>query len=56
MLFNTFEEALKTLPINDILPIDNISVDKGVEIYKNFVTIPTQLKDGIVMIKIKLIK
>lgn len=55
IIFETFEEALNKLPINDILPIDGITVDIGIEIYKKIVSIPTQLKDGVVMFKIKIV-
>jgi len=51
--FNTFQEALNRLPIDQILPIPNITVEKGVEIYYQYVSLNTQLKDGIIMIKIK---
>lgn len=50
--FATFEEALKGLPINEILPIENIDVEKGIEIYLKYVSLETQLKDGVVMLKI----
>lgn len=32
-----------------------ITVKEGIEIYKKFVSIPTQLKDGVVMLKIKIV-
>lgn len=51
--FNTFEDALKCLPIEDILPIENINVSYGVEIYKKYVSLETQNKYGIVILKIK---
>ena len=54
LCFPTFQSALEFLPICDVLPIDGITVAEGVEIYKRYVSIPTQLKDGVVMIKIKL--
>ena len=44
--FKTFEEALTNLDINKILPIENITIEKGIEIYKQYVSINTQLKDG----------
>ena len=55
LVFPTFEDALTNLDINEILPIPGITISEGVEIYKKFVSIPTQLKDGIIMIKIKLV-
>lgn len=51
--FATFEEALTTLPIEQVLPLPNITVAQGVEIYKQYVSIPTQKRDGVVMIKIQ---
>lgn len=50
--FASFEEALKTLPINEILPIENINIEKGIEIYLKYVSLETQLKDGVIMLKI----
>jgi ASC-1-like (ASCH) protein len=55
LYFQTFEEALTKLNINEILPIDDITIEKGVDIYKKYVSLKTQEKDGIVMIKINLI-
>ena len=53
--FPTFKDALTNLPIENILP--NIkTIDEGVEIYKKYVSLNTQIQDGIFMIKIKLIK
>ncbi len=52
--FKTFEEALINLDINKILPIENITIEKGIEIYKQYVSINTQNIDGIVMLKIEL--
>lgn len=56
LYFKTFEDALKILPIKEVLPIDDITVEKGVDIYKQYVSLETQFKDGIVMLKIKTIK
>ena len=53
--YQTFEDALYQLPIHDVLPIENITIEKGVEIYKKYVSIATQIRDGVVMIKIKTI-
>lgn len=50
--FPTFEEALNVLPIDKILPIENIDVAKGIEIYLKYVSLKTQLKDGVVMLKV----
>ena len=51
--FQTFEEALTKLNIHEILPIENIDINKGVEIYKQYVSIKTQEADGVCMIKIE---
>lgn len=50
--FATFEEALKTLPIEQVLPLPDITVAQGMEIYKKYVSLATQERDGVVMIKI----
>ena len=55
LFYQTFEDALNFLPINEVLPIEEITIEKGIEIYKKFVSLPTQLKDGIVMFKISTI-
>lgn len=47
LTYPTFREALESLPIPDI------TVDEGDDIYKKYVSLATQLKDGVVMIKIK---
>ena len=50
--YATFEESLNILPLEHVLPgVESIEV--GVEIYKKFVSIETQLKDGILMLKLK---
>jgi ASC-1-like (ASCH) protein len=54
LYFQTFEEALTKLNINEVLPIKNIDINKGIEIYKQYVSIKTQELDGICMLKIKL--
>jgi ASC-1-like (ASCH) protein len=46
--FPTFEVALRSLPLSKVLPNCN-SVEEGVEIYKQFVSLPTQEKDGVLM-------
>lgn len=44
-LFTTCEEALKHLPINEILPGIK-TIEEGVKIYLKYVSLETQLKDG----------
>jgi len=51
LTFQTFRDALTAVPINEILPVSGITVERGVEIYYRYVTEKTQLKDGITMIK-----
>lgn len=53
LFFPTFENALLTLPIHDILPLEDITVEKGVEIYKKFIPLSTQIQNGVAMIKIE---
>lgn len=51
---SAIRHALLTLPIQDVLPIDNISVDEGVRIYHQYVSQATQERDGVIMIKISI--
>jgi len=52
--FSTFRHALECMrdKLSSILPIPEITVDKGDEIYKQYVSLETQQKDGVVMIEI----
>lgn len=45
---------MRALPLKQILPVADITVEKGIEIYKKLVSLPTQQKDGVVMIKLHL--
>ena len=47
--FNTFEDALKIISIGDVLYCD-LTIEEGVEIYKNYVSIETQMRDGVCLI------
>lgn len=50
--FSTFEDALNSLSLSSVLP--NItSVKDGIEIYKKYVSLETQKKDGIVMLRLE---
>jgi ASC-1-like (ASCH) protein len=51
--YPTYEAALNDLSIMEVLPIDGISVEKGIEIYKQYVSLATQERDGVVMIKLR---
>ena len=53
IMFQTFEDAMIDLPLEQILPIKNITLDQGIDIYINYVSIETQMKDGVYMFKIK---
>lgn len=50
--FPTFKDALEALPLQEVLPIEDITVEKGVQIYYKYVSQVTQEKDGVVMIKV----
>ena len=52
LLFQTFEEALNTLDVQEVLPIEGITVQKGIDIYQQYVSMATQLKEGIVMLRL----
>ncbi len=54
--FPTFRHALEILPIQYILPIPNITVDEGVNIYYKYVSQTTQEKDGVIMLKVSVIE
>ena len=53
--YATFEDALKHLQLEDVLPVDGITVERGVEIYKQYVSIETQMRDGVVMLKLDVV-
>lgn len=55
LYFPTFRDALSNLPIDHVLPNDrgtSYTIDEGDAIYQKYVSIPTQQKDGVVMLKI----
>jgi len=54
--YPTFEDALKDLPLEEVLPVEDITVERGVEIYKRYVSIETQKRDGVVMLKLDVIR
>ena len=53
--FETFEDALNCSQthgcLNEVLPGVN-TVHEGVEIYKRYVSLPTQYRDGVMLIKL----
>ena len=55
LYYPTFEEALRELPIEHVLPLDDITIEKGVEIYQKYVSLETQKKDGVILLKIVVI-
>lgn len=50
--FSTFEEALTTLPLAEVLPGVK-TVQEGIDIYLKFVSLSTQKEHGIVMIQLE---
>lgn len=50
--FDTFRDALETLPLDDVLPGVE-SVEMGVAVYARFVSLPTQIRDGVVMLELE---
>ena len=52
LFYPTFESALQDLPLYDVLPLDDITIEQGVEIYKKYVSLNTQTKDGVIMLKV----
>jgi len=54
--YPTFRDALCSLPLQQVLPLPDMTVDKGVEIYKRFVSEGTQERDGVAMIRLKLLR
>jgi ASC-1-like (ASCH) protein len=51
--FPTFEAALRALPLERVLP-GVATVEQGLAIYAQFVSLPTQLRDGVVMLRLVL--
>ena len=54
--YNTFEEALIELPLDEVLPIPEITIDEGIKIYQQYVSLATQHRDGVILIGIEVIK
>jgi ASC-1-like (ASCH) protein len=52
-IFKSFEKALQNLPIQQVLPGVS-SVADGVAIYQKYVSLSTQEKNGVCMIKLKI--
>lgn len=50
--FPTFEDALRAFGPESVLPLEGMTVARGVETYKKYVSIGTQLRDGVVMIRL----
>jgi ASC-1-like (ASCH) protein len=53
--FPTFEHALSALPLAEVLP-GVVSVAEGVAVYLRFVSMGTQVADGVVMLKLEVQK
>lgn len=50
-LFPSFEDALRTLDLEKVLP-EVKTVEEGVEIYQKFVSLATQKKEGVCIIEL----
>lgn len=55
-IYPTFEHALLSLPLGKILPVKEMTISKGIDIYKQFVSIATQERDGVVMLELSLLR
>jgi ASC-1-like (ASCH) protein len=51
--YKTFEEALIDLPLDKVLPMPEITIEEGVKIYQQYVSLVTQQRDGVILIGIK---
>ncbi len=51
--FQTFEQALLDLGIDRVLPIPGLTLKEAVQIYRQFVSLETQIKSGVVMFNVK---
>lgn len=49
--FKTFEEGLTKLPLEDVLP-GTVTVAAGRDIYLQYVSLATQLRDGVVFLEL----
>ena len=49
--FDTFRDALDSLPLADVLPGVQ-STDAGCAVYARFVSLPTQIRDGVCMLEL----
>jgi len=47
--FDTFRDALEALPLHHVLP-GVATVDGGCAVYARFVSLPTQIRDGVCML------
>jgi len=52
VVYDTFETALKITPLEDVLPGVK-SIKDGVQIYLKYVSLKTQLSDGVCMIELE---
>ena len=52
LVYPTFEEALKTLPLEEVLPGVS-TIEEGMDIYLKFVRLETQLNYGVCMIEVE---
>ena len=53
LLFASFEEAFMIVPVETVLPLKDITINKGIEIYQNIYPLEVQKRDGVCMLRIK---
>jgi len=51
--FETFEKAMEALTIPKVLPIPGLNMPDACEIYQKYVSLNTQINDGVIMFKLK---
>ena len=54
--YKTFEEALYELPLDEVLPVPNITIEEGIQVYQKYVSLATQERDGVVLIGLKVVR
>ena len=53
LLFATFEEAFMVVPVEMVLPLENMSDNKGIEIYEKIYPSDVQKRDGVCLLRMK---
>lgn len=49
--YKTFEDALESVPVDAVLP--GMTVAEGVRVYQRYVSLATQVRDGVVLIGVE---